>query len=396
MIRFDVPSDSIVLDRPGPAEQPLDDPAAAVAAALANPLEFPAIERAITPDDRVALALGPGVPQAEAILAGVIYALTEAGIAAERITIVLDEAEARLAHRDVAAGLPEEIRRQVRVVAHQSDTRAELAYLAANEDGKAIYFTREIGEADLVIPINCLRADDVLGHTASNAGLYPTFADEDAQARFNALSSHDEPVHHRRREKESDEAAWLLGVMLTIGVLPGEGDTVLQVLVGESNTVSNEGRRLCEQAWTFDVPERAELVIATVEGGREQQTWGNVGRALHAAARSATADGAIVICCDLDSPPGPSMQRLAADGTSEAAMRAIRRDRYADTLTAAEFWRTLETNRVYLRSRLDAEVTESLGLAHVANDEELQRLTAQHGRCAFIGNAQFAVPRPLD
>ena len=393
---FRLPEDSLLLDRRGPQGEPLDDPAAAVAAALANPIEFPPLAKAITTDDRVALALSPGVPQAEAVVAGVIYALTEAGIAPEQITIVQSASEAKLEGRDLRAGLPLQMRQQVQLATHDPTERTGLAYLAASEQGEAVYFHRDIGDADLVIPIVCLRGEDVLGEYGPQAGLYPTFADESAQQRFHALSSHEVSQHREQRAKEADEANWLLGVMLCVGVLPAAGDGVLEVLVGERAKVAELGRQLCGQAWAFDIPQRAELVIATIEGGPEQQTWENVGCALHAASQAVEHGGAIVICCDLAEGPGPSVQRLAADGTSDETMRDIRRDQFADTLTASQLGRLNENYRLYLRSRLNEDVVESLGMGHVACDEDLLRLASRHRNYIVLGNAQFAMPRSDD
>jgi hypothetical protein len=166
------------------------------------------------------------------------------------------------------------------------------------------------------------------------------------------------------------------------------------VLVGERSAVAERAKQLCQQAWAFDVNERADLAIATIEGGPEQQTWENVGRALHAASQVVAGEGAIVVCCDLALPPGPSLQRLAADQTSEEALNELRADHFPDTLTAAQFVDMTENFRVYLRSRLDSDVVESLGIAYVSCDEEITRLSSRHNKCALIGNAHFAVPCP--
>ena len=389
---LDLSGANVLLNRPSPEGEPLDDPAAAVAAALASPLNFPPLQRAVTPDDRVALALAPGVPQAEAIIAGVVYALTEAGIAAGNITVLLDAAEARLPDRDVTAGLPDYLREEVRVFAHDPHQRDHLAYLAASEAGEAIYFHREIGDADLVIPIGPLLPAGVLGGRGISAGLYPTFADAAAQRRCFAASASD-VTERRRHDKQSDEAAWLLGIMLTVGVLPASGTGVMQVLAGDPQAVSEQAERLAGQAWAFDVAAAADLVVASVEGGPEQQSWNNLARALHAAAAVVDEEGAIVLRSTLSQRPGSSMQRLGADLTSDETLQAILSDEFEDTLAASEFARVVQSHAIYLQSKLDAEAVESLGLAHVSSDEEIARLSQRRASCVCIGGAQFAVPK---
>src|SRR3989304_4985702 len=51
---------------------PLDTPAKAAAAVLAEPLDYPPLARGVTPSDRVVLALEEGVPQAGEVVAAAI------------------------------------------------------------------------------------------------------------------------------------------------------------------------------------------------------------------------------------------------------------------------------------------------------------------------------------
>ncbi|MCA9269007.1 MAG: hypothetical protein KDA41_11080, partial [Planctomycetales bacterium] len=236
------------------------------------------------------------------------------------------------------------------------------------------------------------RAREVLGHSGVSVGLFPTFADEASQQRFFAISSVDDQVHRKRREQEAEEAAWLLGVMLTVQTLPGGGDRLLQVLAGERNAVAARGGQLCEAAWAFDVERRASLVVASVAGGSEQQTWDNFARALHAARQLALPGGAIALCTELATAPGAALQRLAAGDTFDEALSELRRDRTADALPAAELRRALESHHVFLLSRLDADFVESLGVAPVESAEDIARLSTRHESCILLGAAQFAAP----
>jgi len=75
VLRIRPPAEAAVADFGDPRGRPLDDPAAAVAAALADPLDFPPLQRATTPGDRVVLAVDRGVPQLDAVVAGAVHAL---------------------------------------------------------------------------------------------------------------------------------------------------------------------------------------------------------------------------------------------------------------------------------------------------------------------------------
>lgn len=390
VLEIDLPAASILGDFSSPRGTPLDDPAAAVAAAVSDPLEFPRLQDATIPGDRVVLAIDRGVPRMPAVVAGVIHALVEGGADPADIGIVLavgkdEESE------DPAADFTETVRDAITVTRHDAIDRETLSYLAASRDGKPIYFNRQIGEADVVIPISTLRLDESLGYAGIHSGLFPAFADEETQKRFRAPSSADWTAHRRRRHEEADEAAWLLGVQFTIQVAPGPGNTLLHVLAGDAQAVAKRGQKLCEAAWRFQSNRRASLVVATIEGGREHQTWENLGRALFAASQAVDDGGAIVLCTNLDYKPGPAIQRLTSLRDSDALLHELRRDRSSDATSAALLAEVRERVQVYLLSGLDAEFVEDLGVGCVSGSEEVTRLTQQHDSCILLGNAHHAV-----
>ena len=69
------------------------DPAAAVAAALEQPLEYPPLAKTTTPGDRVVVVLGPELPQVAQVTAAVVQALMASGIDPDGITILRNEVE---------------------------------------------------------------------------------------------------------------------------------------------------------------------------------------------------------------------------------------------------------------------------------------------------------------
>jgi hypothetical protein len=93
VLEIDLPADSILGDFSSPRGTPLDDPAAAVAAAVSDPLEFPRLQEATIPGDRVVLAVDRGVPQMPAVVAGVIHTLLEGGADPTDIEIALAAGE---------------------------------------------------------------------------------------------------------------------------------------------------------------------------------------------------------------------------------------------------------------------------------------------------------------
>jgi nickel-dependent lactate racemase len=383
--------DADVIDRATPGGEPIQDIRAATLASLAEPLEFPALRQATAPGDPTAIAVDPAVPQAPAIVAAVVDELLSGHCEPEDLFVVRVAAAQQ---DDLLAEVPAGIRSKVRVCDHHPDQQDELAYLAAAADGEPIYVNRQLHEAGLVVPIGCLRAHDSLGYTGVHAGLFPTFADAEAQRRFLAPGSTDRPDEHRRRCEEVREATWLLGVTFSVQVVPSGGGDALDIFAGSVDAVMKAGAKRCEQAWSLEVPHPTSLVIAGIEGGDDQQTWDNVARALAAAQRVVEDRGAIALCTELKAPPGKSLLRLVdADVDSyEHLQHKLHEDRTHDALAASQLLSALDSNRVYLLSGLDEEVVEGLGVAYIKDADELSHLCGHHDSVLMLGAAQHCVP----
>jgi hypothetical protein len=133
------------------------------------------------------------------------------------------------------------------------------------------------------------------------------------------------------------------------------------------------------------------LVIATVTGGAEAQTWNNVGRALATAERLAAEGGAVAICSNLDQPPGESLGRLIGADDLADTQRRLLRDHADDSWPAWLIARALQRGPVYFLSQLSTETIEDMGLAPVADIAELMRLAGRHESVVVLPDSQHAV-----
>ena len=371
--------------------RPLADPASAVAAALSDPLDYPALQRAVTPGDRVVLAIDRGVPQLDAVVAGAVHSLLGGSVSPEDITLLLAPQGNGGASRNVTAALAPDIAAAVHVVEHDPQNSGEMSYLAASKENRPIYVHRQLFDADLVLPISCLRPR----HTrwpvwAFTADCFPTFSDAKTRERFQTADSARVSVQRKRRREEAEEAAWLLGIQIVLQLVPGSGDSVLHVLAGNPESVAKRGRRLCDAAWLCRVPRRASLVVATIAGGREVQTWENFARALSAALAAVADDGVILLCTDLRCPTGPALQLLASLNDAPEAIREIRRARSPDAVSAALLVEARERTQVYLLSGLDGETVEELGVGYVTDEDEVDHLCQQFDSFVLLADAHRA------
>lgn len=375
-----------------PRGEPLADVPAAVVTALDEPIDYPALRHSTTPGDRVVLALAPGVPQVAEVTAALIHALVEYGVEPDGISVLRTEADVLAGAGDPLRFLDASLVERVRLVTHDPNHRNGLAYLAATESGDPILLNRLLTDADLVVPVGCVRRKNSAGYFGIHTGIFPAFSDRETQARFRRSETQVGTGHRRSKmQDEVNHVAWLLGAIFSIQLIPAAGgDRVLHILAGESEAIRSRCRELYDLAWHSPVAYRASLVVAAIEGSTRQQTWESFGLALEAAEQLVDEDGAIAVCCDLATLPGPAMQRMIGSRNRETALRYIHRDNPVDALAATQLARVLDRNHVYLLSQLDPGLVEEMEMIPIAGPNELIRLTEHHDSCILLANAPQA------
>jgi len=365
------------------------DVAAETKAALESPIGFPPISQMMVPGDQIAIAMGADVRKPDLVARGAVAALIAAGAEYQHIVVVAgDVADAnrlRPALQDLAdQGLV--------VVGHEANDDQALCYVAAVDD-TPLLMNRQLFEADVVIPIGCVRSAAARDSRGAYDSLYPRFADCVTQKSYSQANALDSPTALATRRRETDQAGWLLGAPLAVQVVPGPGGEVARVLAGEPGELVKESAAAFQQQWSRPVQQRANLVVATLAGGETEQTWDNVARALHAAACVVEyEESAVAICTDLDIRPGEALRELAAaDGDLERAGQ-LGEIQSPDAAAAWEIYKALCRGPVFFMSRLAADTVEEMGMTPIANREELARLAQQARSCVVLDESQHAVP----
>ncbi|HEX3601658.1 MAG TPA: lactate racemase domain-containing protein [Lacipirellulaceae bacterium] len=358
----------------------LVDPVAAVMQALAEPLDFPPLAAGIVPGDRVAIAIDSTVPCVAKVVRGVMEALQSAGVELPDISIVTADSQTSTRCREELEGSEE----GPLIVIHDPADDNSLCLVGTMKRGEPLLVTREIFDADVILPISCARVNN------ENAfvGLFPQFTGAEMLNYYRAPVNRESVAN--RQHSETDEAGRLIGVLMSIQVVPGRGETVSQVVAGEPHAVARRCEALCREEWSLRSPERVSLLIATVTGGTASQTWANVGRALEAAENVVEEDGVVAICTNLEEQPGHSLGRLVRNSDIDRAARKIFHDSDADSWPAWQVARALQRGAVYFLSQLSDETVEDLGMAPVESVDDIVRLAGRHGSFAVLEDAQHA------
>ncbi|HEX6962130.1 MAG TPA: lactate racemase domain-containing protein [Lacipirellula sp.] len=370
----------------------LDDPALAVREALANPRGYPPLAAATVPGDHIAVAVDSGVPQLRSILRGVIGAMLDAEVPPAMITIV--SADAIENREELDRDLVEMGAGGVKFELHEPDDEQALAMVGVNAHGEPLRMNRTLAEADFVLPIGVGQSAAANGDGGEKfASLFPRFSTREAADRIKVQSASESPKQHKRRSKEIDEAGWLLGIGMTVSVVPTAAGGVAAVVAGDPQAVAEAASEQSRSIWERSAERQGDLVIATVVGDRREQTWENLARALSTAAPLVEPGGAIALYTELDEPPSGSLNRLLEAVDFGDVQRELMQDDAVQAHPAMMLARALELGPVYLRSRLPADVVESLGMTPIEDDDELAHLTATRAHCVVIEEAQRVVCR---
>lgn len=388
LLALDLPEGTLVGDNLGTQFEALEDPAAAVRAALDDPVEFPALNKMLLSDDLVAIAVEPGLPCAAQLLAGTITSIMTAGVPPELIRIVRSYDHRGISDKQLLACVDKAIAPKVEMIRHDPADRESLAFLGATRSGEAIYLNRVLCDAEVVIPIGFYRSPSDGSCLGVHHSWFPAFADLESQNRFTKSLSKASGRDIPKRIAECEEVSWMLGIQMMVQLIPAGDDRALRVLAGTPKALWEKVSHLADDAWRIDLKRRASLVVAAIGGGPDQQTWDNVVRTIDIALDAVEPDGTIAICSQLNSKPGPALRRLAGAEDYEAADRAIRRRPTPDALAASRLNRALQRARVYLLSNLDEADVEDLGVAYVADASEIAKLSSHYDSCLVLQDAQ--------
>jgi hypothetical protein len=383
-LEFEIPSDRVVASWNGPEGVSPAGAVAAVRDALEKPRDFPPLRQMIVPGDRVTIAFDPTVPQAQAVLDGLVEVLRQAGVEKDSLTIVEPPEPVTDLKRVMAGGES--------TVVHDPDDRARIAYLASTQEGRRVYLSRLITDADVVVPVGRLGFDPDLGFRGPWSVLFPGLSDRKTRQELRDRDGGEAGEGPQRlanaRLDESFEVNWLLGTQFYLGIVPGSRG-LLEVVAGRDAAVRERGIASLEQNWTLRAPSRAEMVVAGVGNPGSPATLEDLAAALETAARLVQHGGKIVVLSRVSGSIGPALQRLqAADDPRDAAAALRGHHDDEDYPIARRIARASSWADLFVSSALDAEILEDLGIVPLEHPEQARRLAASSGSVTFVSHAE--------
>lgn len=382
-MEFEVAEDQLVGSQREDPVPDLPDIEAAARQALETPLGFPALRRALTPDNHVAIVVDEHLPHLPALLTAVVEHILGAGVSIQAITILCPSSDSPHAWLEDS---PESLQ-DVAVEFHDPQERKRLSYLATTRHGRRIYLNRTIVDADQAVILARRGYDPVLGYSGSEGFLFPNFSDEATRRDLSASVSETAPGKEPGPIlQEAAEVAWLLGAPFMVQVIEGAGDELAHVLGGPAST-SAEGQRLLNARWHLTVDEPADIVVAGVSGNPARHDFADLARAFAAAARVVKPGGRIVLLTQVNPRLGPGAELLRQADDPETALSRLREEMPSDLTAAFEWASAASRATLYLLSGLSREIAEELFVAPLDHAGQAQRLLNGAGKCLFLPDA---------
>jgi hypothetical protein len=368
-----------------------------VGRALSRPIDFPSFDQAIVPGDHVALVIDPELPSISELISAVAKWLCAGGMAPGNLRCVLAGQSPTLADRITKRLQSDLSSSELTVEPHDPNDSEKLAYVAASQDADPIYINRTLVDADVVIPVSCARPSGCLDYFGG-FDLFPLITDATTRNRFYSLSELDDPDLHRTLITRADEAGRWLGALVAMQIIPAASDRVAGAVAGLVDSVEKEAQAIFERlfhsskAGNMEAAPGFGLVIATIEAHPDQQSWLEVSRALHAAARLVAPGGTIAVLTELAQSIGKGLQRLEQSSlTREELARKLDKDAYEDAFAAAVLNRVTADHHVYLAAKLPSDTLEGLGLGVLKSETQLNQLACQFDRTLVLRAAQHYI-----
>lgn len=369
---------NLVAGRRAPIVPNVADPVLAMRDALEHPLDYPALRLALTPDDHVGIAVDEGIPHLGTLLVPLLEHIRQAGVQPGAVTLICPPESSEQPWIDA---LPDEFQ-DVQIEVHQPNDRKKLAYLATTKSDRRVYLNRTAVDADQLVLLTRRRYDPRLGYAGAELDLYPGLCGEATAAELHAeLDSERTETEPLALQAEAHEVSWLLGAPFYVQVIEGDGAEIAYILAGPSES-SAAGEQLLDARWRVEFDQLADVVIASISGGPEQQTVDDLARAFLAASHIVRPGGSIVLLSDI-SPALGSGFGVMREHDDPSLLPPLLADH-----GAASMWVTAANQaRLYLLSGLASDVAEELFTIPLQNAEQAHKLLTEGTTVALLPDA---------
>lgn len=366
-----------------PVAANLADPGAALAEAVEHPLGYPALRRALIPDDHVAIAVDEQLPGLPTLLVPLLEHLEGAGITPQAITLLC---QPPTTEQPWLEDLPDKFQ-EMRVEVHDPTDRKRLSYLATTRRGRRIYLNRTAVDADQLVLLTRRGYDTMTGYAGGECALFPGLSDQSTRLEAASKLSFEPPGKQPWPwQQEAAEVAWYLGAPFLVQVIEGQDAEIAGILAGPVET-SGDGQKLLDDRWHVEVDQPADVVVAGVGGNPARHTFLDLARALACAARVVKPQGRIVLLSQAEPSLGRSAEIMRLTEDPGKTLLVLAEEKPIDHEAGFLWAHAAQVAKLYLLSRLPEEVTEEMFVVPLDKPSQVERILGGQGSCLFLPDA---------
>lgn len=379
---------------PSPA---LADPAAALLAALDDPIGAPPLAVSIRPGDRVTIVVSDKtrVTGIRVLLPALLAYLEHAGVPAARVRVLfaLGIHQAQTA-AERAAIVGEDVAARIPTADHDCDDEHALATLAREGPAAGVRLNRQVLDGDLVLVTGAIGFHYLAGFGGGRKALLPGVAARDSVRAFHSRSLAPAPGAGRHPRVASGvragnpldalavAAAALVPRTFLINTImaPGQGAAgIAAVFAGDLDTAFARGCAEYRARFTIPIAARRPVVIVSAGGAPRDCDLVQAQKAIGAGAAALAPGGMmLVLAACTDGAGQRELLRWFAHPDRAAHVAALRAGFSVPGQTALALREHAERARIYLRSELPPAVVTATGMIPVARVEDF---LAEAARC---------------
>lgn len=382
---FDCEINNQVLSRHHCGPETVTETAACIQEAIEEPIDFPRIDQAVVPGDRIAIVVDPETPCWPEIVKTLRNVLIQAGIESDFIHVALNR---EVDQQDFPENLsPESVGT---IISHRDVVKSQQVYLASTAEGERIYLPQEIGEADFIISVGQFGFDEQWGYRGTHSVVYPAFAPPKEQEKFRGVHQQElTPDTSRGPRQTIDEIGWLLGLQYTVQVIPSASGQLGHIISGACDSVYREAIQLLNQNWKVQKSNRSETVVISLPNEPGCDLWNAITRTCRSAKSLVETDGRVMLLTDLKELPRELIDPLTMCGDLNDAMQMLNSLNTPQANALYAIADLAQNARLYLLSELDQDIVENLFCIPLANPEEMQNAIQGGESYAILDGGPF-------
>ena len=341
-VTFSLPEEQLYFEVIGKDYPSISDIPGAIRSALERPIDSPPLRELLRPTDKVAITVSDitrSWQRMDLVLPTLFDTISRAGIPDENVSILVVVGGHRQNTEDEMEQLcGREVCRRVNVVNHNARDLQNMVYLGKTSRGTEVAINQVVAEADRIILTGGIIYHYMVGYGGGRKSVIPGFSSIRtiqqnhlwAMGRELGSGSNRNARSGKTRGNECHEdmmeIAGFVKPDFIVNVVPNADGDYAGIFAGNWVSAWQEGTKLVDEIYSVEIPDLADIVIASAGGSPKDINLYQAGKTMDNASYAIRKGGAVIIvseCPDILEPPEfPQWFQYPSNREMERALRA--------------------------------------------------------------------------